>query len=115
MTLSLAEEKQNKKIRKKKREIGRYTSSFNVPVNGCLADKRSEKRAGHQVEKLSEDGVRALLATLQKHLRLGVGPVQLEEQLGGLRLQRFHVHLIPLRKNKNKNKNKKQNNSTSFI
>lgn len=98
MTLSLAEEKQNKKIRKKKREIGRYTSSFNVPVNGCLADERSEKRAGHQVEKLSEDGVRALLATLQKHLRLGVGPVQLEEQLGGLRLQRFHVHLIPLRK-----------------
>jgi hypothetical protein len=44
-----------------------------------LADKRSEKRAGHHVKKLRVDGVGTLLATLQKHLRLGVRRVQLKE------------------------------------
>ena len=72
------------------------------PVNRRLTDERSEKRAGHQVEELGKDGVRTLLASLQKHLRLRVRRVQLKKELTGLRLYASQVYRIPLRRNKRK-------------
>ena len=73
------------------------------PVNRRLTDERSEKRAGHQVEELGKDGVRTLLASLQKHLRLRVRRVQLKKELTGLRPYASQVYRIPLRRNKRKN------------
>lgn len=89
----------NEQITSREREHWGY---HRLPVDGSLADERGEERAGRQVEELREHRVRALLAALQKQLRLLVGRTQLHEHVPVLCVQPISIHRVPLDEMNNK-------------